>query len=191
MRREELELAIATAARIVQQDRVLVIGSQAILGSYSEDVLPERATMSREADIAPLEDDAQESLATRIDVLVGEWSPFDDEHGFYVQGVSVRTAYLPEGWAERVVRVEVEGGSTGLCLEPHDLCAAKLGRNDIKDKEFVHALITAGLIDPTLLGTRFEAIADQRLEGARRVAVRSFLRSYVDGRTVGEREDRA
>lgn len=189
MRREELELAIATAARIVQQDRVLVIGSQAILGSYSEDVLPERATMSREVDIAPLEDDAQESLATRIDVLVGEWSPFDDQHGFYVQGVSVRTAYLPEGWAERLVGVEIEGGSTGLCLESHDLCAAKLGRNDTKDREFVDALITAGLIDPALLRRRFEAIADPRLEDARRVAVHAFLRSYDDGRGAVVSED--
>ena len=178
MNRAELELAIATAARIVRQDRVLVIGSQSILGSYPEDVLPARATLSHEVDIAPLRDDEQESLATLIDAAAGEWSPFDEEHGFYIQGVGVRTAFLPSGWAERVVVVETAEGSIGLCLDPHDLCAAKLGRNDIKDREFVDALIGASLIDPAVLLERFDAIGDERLAEARRAVVRAFLRAY-------------
>ncbi|KQQ06039.1 MULTISPECIES: hypothetical protein [unclassified Rathayibacter] len=58
---------------------------------------------------------------------------------------------------------------------------AKLGRNDIKDREFVDALIKASLIDPRLLLERFDAIKDERLEDARRVAVRAFLRSCGAG----------
>lgn len=81
MKRTDLELAIYTASQIIRQDSVLVIGSQFILGSYSETQLPIRATMSQEVDIAPLTDDDKETLATRIDVLAGEWSDFDHTHG--------------------------------------------------------------------------------------------------------------
>src|SRR5665213_3191814 len=105
MKREQLEVAVIAATEIIRQREVLIIGSQAILGSYPEDQLPERATMSNEVDIALLGDDASETLADLIDGQLGEWSDFDRDHGFYVQGVSVRTAYLPDGWQERLVRV--------------------------------------------------------------------------------------
>ncbi|MEJ1230926.1 MAG: hypothetical protein WDM88_10445 [Galbitalea sp.] len=39
MRREDLETALIAAAEIIQQREVLIIGSQAILGSYGEDEL--------------------------------------------------------------------------------------------------------------------------------------------------------
>lgn len=170
MNRRELELAIETAAHIVQQDSVLIIGSQAILGSFSETDLPERATASQEVDIAPLDDDERESLATRIDVFAGEWSDFDAEHGFYIQGVSVRTAYLPEGWAGRLVEVTVRSSPEyrGLCLEAHDLCAAKMARNDTKDREFVAALISTGLVHKHVVHERIEAIRDERFGSQQR-----------------------
>jgi hypothetical protein len=94
VKREELEIAIVAATEVIRQREVIVIGSQSVLGSFSEAELPERATMSNEADIASLHDDAAETLATLIDTGLGEWSDFDRDHGFYVQGVSVRTAYL-------------------------------------------------------------------------------------------------
>ena len=172
MKRAELELAISTAARIIQQDSVLVIGSQAILGSLTEAELPERATQSQEADIAPLSDDSHESLATRIDVFAGEWSEFDAEHGFYIQGVSVRTAYLPEGWAQRVIEVRPAEAPNlrGLCLERHDLCAAKMARNAEKDREFVGALIHADLIEVKTVLERIATIDDVRFSAEQREA---------------------
>jgi len=64
MRRAELEHAIRAATEIVAEDRVIVIGSQAILGSYTEDELPDEATMSIEVDIAPMHDDDAGALAS-------------------------------------------------------------------------------------------------------------------------------
>ena len=180
MKRAELELAIAAATRIVAQDRVLIIGSQAILGSFDEHQLPGRAIESREVDIASLDDDQAESLATRLDALAGEWSEFDQKHGFYIQGVSVRAAYLPDGWMDRLVEVvpPTRPESTGLCLDPHDLCAAKLARNDEKDREFVGALVSAGLVDPGLIAERVELITDRRFLSSQRRIVRELVRSY-------------
>jgi hypothetical protein len=51
MRRDQLEHAIRTACQIIQHSEVIVVGSQAILGTYDEDELPAAATMSIEVDI--------------------------------------------------------------------------------------------------------------------------------------------
>jgi hypothetical protein len=153
VKRSELGDAIRHATRVTAQREVLVIGSQAILGSYDETQLPERATLSEEVDIAPIADDEDYTLATVIDAELGEWSQFHQEHGFYVQGVNITTAVLPSGWQRRTVHVAPDGpsGPFARCLDPHDLCAAKLVRGEQKDIEFVDALVEAGLIDPSSL----------------------------------------
>src|SRR5262249_24921983 len=84
MRRDQLEHAIRTACQIVGHPAVAVVGSQAILGSFTEDELPPEATMSVEIDILPLADNKDElaRLADRIGGVAGEWSPFEEQHGF-------------------------------------------------------------------------------------------------------------
>lgn len=44
MRRDQLEHAIRTACQIIQRSEVIVVGSQAILGTYDESQLPTAAT---------------------------------------------------------------------------------------------------------------------------------------------------
>jgi hypothetical protein len=51
MRRDQLEHAIRTACQIIDAREVIVVGSQAILGSVNESRLPPEATMSLEVDI--------------------------------------------------------------------------------------------------------------------------------------------
>ena len=105
MRRAELEHAIRAATEIIAQDSIIVIGSQSILGTYTEDELPEEVTQSVEVDMAPLSDDDAATLSTRLDGAIGEWSMFHQTHGYYIQGVGRDTAVLPEGWENRLVAV--------------------------------------------------------------------------------------
>jgi len=115
---------------------VIVIGSQAILGTFDEGQLPAEATMSLEIDILPISDDEEETLkmSDLLEAVAGEFSRFEETHGFSIDGVDLGTAKLPEGWRERMSRVQnantaPPGGEpqfTGWCLEPHDLCVAKL-----------------------------------------------------------------
>jgi hypothetical protein len=49
---DQLAHVLRTVARIAGDRDILVIGSQSILGSYPEDVLPARATGSVEVDTA-------------------------------------------------------------------------------------------------------------------------------------------
>src|SRR5882762_3910092 len=180
MRRAELEHTIRAAAEIVGDDSIIVIGSQAILGSYPENDLPAQATQSIEVDMAPLNDDDAESLATRLDGALGEWSLFHQTQGYYVQGVGRKTAVLPAGWEERLVSVTGANtsGRTGLCLDPHDLCLSKLVAHRQKDLAFVGALIDAGLIDPAVLADRVDAMstADPRS----RAAIKDYLEVWLE-----------
>lgn len=164
MNREHLEHAIRTACQIIQHDEVIVVGSQAILGTFDEDELPAEATMSREVDILPIADTNEEiaRLADVIEGAAGEWSPFEEQHGFGIDGVDLTTVMLPDGWRTRLVRVQNENTAapsgvpqfTGWCLDPHDLCAAKLCAGREKDINFVTALLEVQLIHPDVLQER-------------------------------------
>jgi hypothetical protein len=108
LRRDQLEHAIRSSCQILGRPEVIVVGSQAILGTYDEDQLPPAATMSAEIDILPIADDNEETirLADLIEGVAGELSPFEDLHGFSIDGVDLTTAVLPDGWRDRLVKVQ-------------------------------------------------------------------------------------
>lgn len=170
--RSDLEHAIRASTTIIRQPSVVIVGSQAVLGSWDEHELPAAATLSIEIDVCPMHDDDAESLATELDARIGELPSFHETHGFYIQGVGPRTALLSAGWRERLVPVAVNDGSghTGLCLEVHDLCAAKMLANREKDHTFVGALIQARFVDPNIVWDRVTATDTdaQRIEAAQR-----------------------
>ncbi|MEN9621484.1 MAG: hypothetical protein RL499_1677 [Actinomycetota bacterium] len=176
----ELQIALKEAGRLVRAGRFLVIGSQSLLGTFSHDELPAEATASLEFDVAVF-GDIDSQAADRIDGALGEWSDFHDAQGFYVQGVDVDTAIVPAGWQDRVTRVPVLEAPDveAVCLDPHDTCAAKLARNEERDRRFVRALVDARLIDPLTLAERITMIADERLEAARKRVVLAFVRSLA------------
>jgi hypothetical protein len=93
------------------------------------------------------------------------------------QLAEANTAVLPDRWRERAVEIEVTGHPdiVGICPEAHDLCASKMARNEDKDREFVGALVDAGLVDPRLLRNRLDEITDIRLEPARKRGARQFV----------------
>lgn len=136
MRKDQLEHAIRTACQILGREEVIVVGSQAILGTFDEEQLPAEATISREVDILPIADSDAEvrAMSDLLEGTTGELSMFEETHGFSIDGVDLNTAILPGGWRDRLARVQnantAPPGSnpqfTGWCLEPHDLCVAKL-----------------------------------------------------------------
>jgi uncharacterized nucleotidyltransferase DUF6036 len=146
--RSELEHAIRAACDVADDTEVYVIGSQAILGEFPE--APADLRQSSEADIVPKN---RPERMDEVDGALGELSQFHQTHGFYVHGVSLETAALPQGWEKRVVGVQNENtrNCIGWCLEGHDLAASKLVAFRDKDREFVRVLLAEGLIGATLL----------------------------------------
>lgn len=174
MTREELAHILRAAARIADDPHILVIGSQAILAAYSEDVLPAPSWMSMEADIAFL-DDPDAVKADLVDGAIGELSGFHELNAYYAQGVEVSTAILPDGWRERVIPFSARSSepATAVCLEPHDLVVSKLVAMREKDRIFALALVRAGLVDLSTLKERALLLANAT--GLQRRAVTDWL----------------
>jgi hypothetical protein len=150
--REQLEHALRAAADITGDYRILVIGSQSILGSFDESQLPPEATVSREIDIGFF-DDPRGKKADDVEGAIGEDSDFDRTFEFFVDGVDLDTATLPNGWWNRLVEVQGPGTNraVGQCLEPHDCVASKLAAGREKDYVFAAALLDAGLVHADVL----------------------------------------
>ena len=133
MKREELEHVLRAASQIVEQRDFLVVGSAAILGTYSDEVLPIEASRSEEADLAPYDDPTGEKSAA-VEGSLGQLSPFHTMYGYYADGVDFATATPPDGWEERLVPFDPPGADPGrgMCLDPYDLAAAKLAAGRVK-----------------------------------------------------------
>ena len=176
MRRDQLEHAIRAACQIINHDEIIVVGSQAILGSFDEDDLPEAATMSLEIDVLPVAADNDETarLADVIEGVAGEFSPFEELHGFSIDGVDLTTSILPAGWRERLIRVQNPNTAapgttrefTGWCLDKEDLCVAKLCAHREKDRNFVAALLDAGLVDADVIADRIPTVEPEQQDQA-------------------------
>jgi len=76
MKRSDLEHLLRAAGRVIDADQIIVVGSQAILATIPEFLLPPETTMSVEADLIPL--DGTEALADRIDGVTGLCPEIDD-----------------------------------------------------------------------------------------------------------------
>ena len=170
MKRSQLEHIIRAAGAIVNLRDIVVIGSQAVLGQFPN--APEELLVSIEADVFPKE---KPDLSIQIDGAIGELSPFHQTFGYYAHGVDETTATLPFGWKDRLVPVfnENTGGTTGWCLEIHDLAAAKLAAGRPKDLDFVRVLRRRRMVDFATLRQRCEQLslsADRQEAMAARLA---------------------
>jgi hypothetical protein len=164
MRRDQLEHAIRTARQIIGRPEVIV---------------------SAEVDILPIADTNEETaeLADRIEGVAGEFSPFEELHGFSIDGVDLETSALPEGWRDRLVKVQNAntagpGGGpqfTGWCLDKEDLCVAKLCALREKDQNFVSELLIAGLVDSGTITARLRPDLANAPQSAQSVSGRRRL----------------
>jgi hypothetical protein len=156
MQRHQLEHIIRAAAAITGDREFVIVGSQAILGQFPQ--APAEFLVSMEADLFSTRNQVGTEL---VEGSIGEGSPFHETFGYYAHGVGVDTAVLPEGWRERLIRVENAntGGGCGLCLEVHDLAVSKLIAGREKDLEFVASLLRHGLTAPGTMRARLTTTA--------------------------------
>jgi len=154
--RDQLEHIVRAAADIVKDDELIVVGSQAILGSFPD--APPALLISNEADVYPKN---KPELADLIDGTIGELSPFHETFGYYAHGVEEATATLPEGWKDRLIPLYGDNtrGATGWCLEVHDLVVSKLVAGREKDLEFTREAVRHRLVAEDILRQRL-AVTD-------------------------------
>ena len=176
MTRAELEHIIRAAADIANDDEIVVIGSQAILGQFPN--APASLRVSVEADVFPRNHPERADL---IDGTIGELSPFHATYGYYAQGVAETTAVLPAGWQARAIVVKNANtrGATGLCLEVHDLLVSKLVAGRAKDRVFAREAAAHGLVRAAVLGER---LAVTPLEPAERTRLQARIEALFQRR---------
>lgn len=176
MKRADLEHLIRAASAITNERDLVVLGSQAILASIPD--APSKApelVRSMEADMYPRD---RPELAELIEGALGTLSDFESTFGYYADGVGPETAILPNGWADRLVKVETPatGGGRGWCLEIHDLASSKLAAGREKDFEFVEAMLAHGFTNIETLSDRIQNTP--ALDHARREIISKWLRVH-------------
>jgi hypothetical protein len=169
MKRSELEHLIRAAGTIAEDDEIVIIGSQAVLGQFPD--APAVLLVSAEADLYPLNHPERADL---IDGRIGEGSQFHAEFGYYAQGVGEETAVLPRGWRERLVRIANPNtrGIAGLCLEINDLAISKYVAGREKDLQFTRELARHGM---TAFATLLARHRDTKVPQALRSVVKARI----------------
>jgi hypothetical protein len=177
VRPEEFEHVVAAAAEVTGQDELVVIGSQAILGSHSQP--PESMLQSLEADLYPL---SNPDAADLIDGALGDGSQFHLTFGYYAHGVGPETAKAPHGWHQRLVRREIPRrvsstlSPVAWCLETHDLVLSKCAAGRERDWDYAAEALKAGLVTADLLLAR---VSDLPLDDELRDHIARMLRSLA------------
>lgn len=155
MRLEQFEHIVAAAADVTGQDEFVVVGSQAILGSYAHP--PPTLLQSLEADIYPLSDP---SAADLIDGALGDGSQFHLAFGYYAHGVGPETAKAPRGWQARLIRREIPPrlasgrAAVAWCLEVHDLVLSKCAAGRERDWHYATEALKTGIVQQDVLFAR-------------------------------------
>ncbi len=164
------------AAQIADDDEIVVLGSQSILGQFP--AAPEELRVSEEADLYPKNRPERWEL---IDGTLGELSPFHQTFGYYAQGVGPQTATLPRGWQDRLVLIENANtrGAKGWCLELGDLLCSKYVAGRDKDRVFGRAVFRHRLMDPEVVVERLAQIA--AIDEDRRAALAAQIRADASG----------
>lgn len=171
MNRAQLEHIIRASASIADDQEIVIIGSQSILGQFPH--APAALRVSMEADVYPRNHPERADL---IDGSIGEGSLFQETFGYYAQGVGEETAVLPLGWKDRLVQIcnANTHGATGWALEVHDLILSKYVAGRPKDVEFIRAAIQCGLVDEAELRKRLTCLP---VDDGRKALIDSAIRA--------------
>jgi hypothetical protein len=177
VRAHEFDHILGAAANVTGQEEFVVIGGQAILGSFDDP--PQELLQSMEADLYPLANPAD---ADKIDGALGDGSQFHVAFGYYAHGVGPETVKAPAGWEDRLVRREVprrpgsDRPAVAWCLEVHDLVLSKCAAGRERDWDYAREALAGGIVQGEILHRR---VKDLPLPSGQREEVAAMLRSLI------------
>ncbi|HTW36970.1 MAG TPA: DUF6036 family nucleotidyltransferase [Steroidobacteraceae bacterium] len=176
MKKQQVDHVLRAAGRITGQKRFIIVGSQALHGSFPD--VADDIEKSAEVDLVATEHASGAEWLNAIGYL----SSFHETFGYYADPVDRTTATLPNGWEDRLVRLSPgdTDGVQGLCLDPHDLAISKYVAGRGKDLTFTHELAARGLVSRATLLALLE---QTRLDDAARERIRGRIASDFQDRT--------
>jgi hypothetical protein len=150
VKREDLGRLFARARELCGETDYVVLGSLAVLGHAGE--VPPRMTASIDVDAFTRHDPAR---IFDLAEALGQGSPFEREHGYYLDPISPTVATLPAGWEGRLTRIQLEPTLAAWFLEPNDAAVSKYARMEPRDREWIRPGLRAGVLSLAILDARF------------------------------------
>ena len=120
----------------------VVVGSLSVLGMAQVSAIPADMTLSIDADCYTRTDPAR---IFDLQGVLGEGSPYHRAHGIYLDPVSPKLPTLPDGWEQRLIRVQRKE-LVAHFLDPNDAAVSKLARGEPRDLRWVRAGLKAGIV---------------------------------------------
>ncbi len=147
-----LGLLFEKARQLCGHKEFVILGSLSILGVVRATEAPARMLMSIDVDCYTRLDPER---IFELNEALGEGSPFEIEHGFYLDPVSPKLPTLPDQWEARLIRMPLESGVTLFFLDPNDVAVSKYARGEPRDREWLQAGLSAGLLSGAIIESRF------------------------------------
>jgi hypothetical protein len=155
MRLSALKHLVEAVHALAHSERIYVLGSSALLGSFPELGEPGGPLeLSFDGDL--LIEPCDEQLAALLHEAVGEGSLFAQRTGYHadiLRADILKT--LPPGWDTRLVLADAATGA--LALSPEDLLVVKLRVGREKDLALCREVLRRGLISTAQLRARLDA----------------------------------
>ena len=168
---------LQAAAGVTGRDTFVIVGTGAVIAQL--DTVPLDLMETREVDLYVPDDRDGYGISDLIDGSIGEGSPFDEAFGYHAHGVGARTACLPDDWPARAVRYDLPKLPDVVCLcpEANDIALSKLCAWRDKDRAWLDAGLTGGVLSLDAMEARAGSITNPNApdagEIARRLAVLS------------------
>lgn len=167
MNREHIQRLLGEAAKLTNHRDYVIIGSLSVLGAVATP--PDMMVHSIDIDLYLKNDPGR---TAEIASHLGLGSDFEQSHGYFADVVSPMLPTLPEGWQQRLVRLEFENGVTGWFLDPNDAAISKYVRAEPRDREWIGAGLDAGILSAAVIEYRMRETSMEVDEQAR--AKRAF-----------------
>ncbi len=168
----QLQTLFSEARRLGGHTEFVVVGSLSILGVVPRAAgIPARMLMSIDVDCYTRPDPGR---IFELGAKLGEGSPFEAEHGFFLDPISPDLPTLPGQWEHRLIRVPLEVGIVVNFLDPNDAAVSKYARCDVRDREWIRAGLQGGLLSAAIIESRFRDT--QFLDAAEEARAREALK---------------
>lgn len=146
-----LEKLFEEAKNLIGDTEFVVVGSLSVLGVVKGARVPPRMLMSIDVDCFTRQDPGR---VFALRQALGEGSPFEAAHGYYLDPVSPNLPTLPDQWEFRLVRVPLKHGLTVFFLDPNDAAVSKYARGEPRDRDWIRAGLAAGLFSAPIIESR-------------------------------------
>jgi hypothetical protein len=164
LNRAQLATLLRRAHALSGHREFVIVGSLAILGAVVEP--PDAMVMSIDVDTF-LKADPDRTGA--LSAALGQGSPFEDEHGYYLDPVSPNLPSFPTGWQDRLIAIEL-GEVRAYFVDPNDVAVSKYIRGEYRDLRWLREGLKRGLLNLDVIERQIASAPtlDDELPAARR-----------------------